>query len=164
MNPKTKVFYNGNLIHPNQHTNKWYNRFPRSTYKHFKSSLFRIGGLSLLLAIAYTYGQINIAEHIINAETITHTIMQPTDFPILEKIAKCESGYKQFKANGDVIRGKINPSDIGKYQINEYINNDLARKLHFDIFTEQGNHDMAVYLFTHQGTEPWNSSKSCWSK
>lgn len=82
-----------------------------------------------------------------------------SDFPILVRICNAESGGKQFKKNGDVVRGAVNPSDIGICQINEYINNDDARRLGYDIFTEKGNVQMAIWLFVNRGTSPWNSSK-----
>lgn len=87
------------------------------------------------------------------------------DFPpALQAICNAESGGKQFKADGHVTRGHINPSDIGICQINEPYWNDKARDLGFDIFTEEGNKKMAIWLFEHQGTEPWNSSKAAWIK
>ena len=86
------------------------------------------------------------------------------DIPMLVKICKAESGLRQFNAKGDVLRGKVNRSDIGICQINEVINNDEARRLGYDIYTEQGNKDYAVWLYMHRGSEPWNSSKSIWNK
>ena len=84
--------------------------------------------------------------------------------PILLKISKCESGGKQFKENGRVIRGKVTPSDIGKFQINEVIWNDKARELGFDIFTEEGNTQFAVWLLNNYGSAPWYLSSNCWNK
>ncbi len=119
------------------------------------------------------YGGFELAENqyprIVKADTITQTIEVPaeqrlSDYPILVKICNAESGGKQFKANGDVIRGRVNPSDIGICQINEEINNDQARRLGFDIFTEKGNEDMAIWMFVNEGTDPWDSSKAGWSK
>lgn len=86
------------------------------------------------------------------------------DIPMLVKICKAESGLRQFNAKGDVLRGKVNKSDIGICQINEVINNDEARRLGYDIYTEQGNKDYAVWLYMHRGSEPWNSSKAIWNK
>lgn len=148
---------------PNQHKGKFIFRV-KKLLTALLIRVTKVTGLFVFAISLYIYGSLSLPVKTVFADReVIHT-KQLTDFPILEKIAKCESDNKQFKANGDVIRGKKNPSDIGKYQINEYIHNDKARSLGFDIFTEQGNHDMAVYLFTTQGTEPWNSSKPCWSK
>ena len=87
------------------------------------------------------------------------------EFPkALQVICNAESGGKHFKDDGRVARGHVNPSDIGMCQINEPIWNDRARELGFDIFTEQGNKDMAMWLFDNYGTEPWNASKPVWIK
>ena len=83
---------------------------------------------------------------------------------ILEKIAYCESRGRQFDENGEVIRGEHNPDDIGKYQINLENWGAEAKKLGFDLFTEEGNRAMALELYRRQGTRPWFWSKHCWSK
>ena len=84
--------------------------------------------------------------------------------PMLMKICKAESGLRQFNKDGSVLRGRVNPSDVGFCQINEPIWNDTARKLGYDIYTEQGNKDMAMYIYLNFGSDPWNSSKTGWSK
>lgn len=115
-------------------------------------------------------GGLLVGQHLTPASVVYADKEVPTklkfeDIPMLVKICKAESGGgHQFNKDGSVVRGKVNPSDIGYCQINEYINNDEARKLGYDIFTEEGNKDYAIYLFTHRGTEPWNSSKPIWSK
>ncbi|MEK7180239.1 MAG: hypothetical protein AAB706_02085 [Patescibacteria group bacterium] len=83
---------------------------------------------------------------------------------ILLRIAKCESGGKQFNANGSVLRGKINPQDIGKFQINLIYHGETAKKMGLDLFTEQGNTLYALYLYRKNRTRDWNWSKSCWNK
>lgn len=84
--------------------------------------------------------------------------------PILEEIARCESGGRQFKENGEVIRGVINSQDVGKFQINEKYHLAKSKELGMDIYTEQGNTAYALWLYKNQGTTPWNWSKGCWSK
>ena len=83
---------------------------------------------------------------------------------ILKKIAQCESGGNQFNPDGTVLRGIENPDDIGKFQINEYYHLAMARKLGYDIYTEEGNTRYALYLYSASGTSPWNWSKHCWGK
>ena len=83
---------------------------------------------------------------------------------VLERIAFCESRGRQFDENGDVVRGEHNPDDIGKYQINlEHWGAD-AKKLNYDLFTEEGNRAMALELYRRLGTKPWIWSKPCWDK
>jgi hypothetical protein len=88
---------------------------------------------------------------------------------LLVKICKAESGNRQFKENGKVLRGITTPSDIGYCQINETYWNDTARDMGIDIYTEEGNKEMAMYIFERQGGEPWSASRcskvkitNCW--
>ena len=83
---------------------------------------------------------------------------------VLMKIALCESGGNQFNKDGSILRGKENPQDIGKWQINEYWNGAKARELGFDIYTLDGNYAMASWLYDKNGTKDWNWSKHCWDK
>ena len=81
---------------------------------------------------------------------------------VLRKIAFCESSDRHFDEEGDVIRGKVNPDDIGRYQINIVMWGKDAKKLGHDIFSEAGNLQMALYLYEKQGTKPWHWSRKCW--
>ena len=83
---------------------------------------------------------------------------------ILQRIAFCESGGKHFDDNGQVIKGKFNPADIGKYQINLYYWSDEARRLGYNLYSEEGNELMALWIYEHYGTKPWSWSKKCWNK
>jgi hypothetical protein len=82
--------------------------------------------------------------------------------PVLKRIAFCESGDRHFDAHGNVIRGKVNPEDIGRFQINQAMWGKNAEKLGYDIFSEEGNLLMALYLYEKQGTRPWVYSQKCW--
>ena len=85
---------------------------------------------------------------------------------VMERIAKCESGGKQFGPSGQVlVVGNVNKSvDMGKYQINISIWGSKATELGFDLTTEKGNTEMAYWLYANYGTEPWVHTKSCWNK
>lgn len=85
------------------------------------------------------------------------------DKPILVEIARCESRFRQYDTNGTVIRGKVDPRDIGVMQINEYYNGDTAKKLGFDIYSIDGNLEFAAYLYAKRGTSPWQASAKCWA-
>lgn len=84
--------------------------------------------------------------------------------PVLEYIAWCESGNRHFDERGRVLRGKGNYYDIGKYQINAIYWGEKAKKLGFDLHTEEGNEAMALLLYQRYGTDPWKWSRSCWSR
>lgn len=84
--------------------------------------------------------------------------------PILLDIARCESGMRQFDENGEVLRGKVNKSDLGFFQINAYYHLESSKKAGFDIYTEEGNIGYALWLYKKEGTQPWKASEKCWSK
>jgi hypothetical protein len=86
------------------------------------------------------------------------------DTPILKKIAFCESQNRQFTEDGNVLRGKVNPKDIGVMQINEKYHLSTAQKLGLNIYTLEGNIDYAKYLYKTQGVKPWIHSSKCWDK
>lgn len=85
------------------------------------------------------------------------------DSPILVDIARCESNFKQFDKDGNVIRGMVDKADIGVMQINERYHAETAVKLGMDIHTIQGNIAYAKHLYEEQGLKPWSASKKCWS-
>jgi len=85
------------------------------------------------------------------------------DTPILVDIARCESHFRQFDANGNVIRGIVDKGDIGVMQINERYQGSTAKVLGLDIYTVEGNVAYAKHLYNEQGLKPWSASKPCWS-
>jgi hypothetical protein len=82
--------------------------------------------------------------------------------PELAEIAKCESNFRQYDADGKVLKGTVDPDDIGVMQINKYYNGQNAEKLGYDIYTVEGNLAYAKVLYDKFGTEPWSSSEKCW--
>ncbi|HEV8666825.1 MAG TPA: hypothetical protein VN665_03190 [Candidatus Paceibacterota bacterium] len=85
------------------------------------------------------------------------------DEPVMYAIAGCESNYRQYDADGSILR---NPgsSALGIFQIMQSAHDKSAASLGIDIYTMQGNAAYAQYLYSQDGTAPWNSSKACWSK
>lgn len=82
------------------------------------------------------------------------------DTPVLIAIAKCESGYQQFK-DGRVNKNP-HSSAIGVMQIMSSLHDRVARRLGFDIHTTKGNLAYAKWLYRKHGTSPWNASRHCW--
>ena len=72
---------------------------------------------------------------------------------VLMKIALCESG---FKADAHNSMNKNGTSDGGLFQINSI--HGLSNRSDID-----KNIDKALELYEDSGTQPWNSSKHCWS-
>lgn len=101
------------------------------------------------------------AKPIASVEQYVHTYF--SDTPILAKVAKCESRFRQYDSKGNAMRGMVK-EDVGVMQINEYYHKDTAEKLGLDIYTLDGNIAYAKYLYEKEGTAPWSASELCWSK
>jgi len=86
------------------------------------------------------------------------------DTPELINVASCESGFRQWDKDGNVLLGKKDKHDMGVMQINAYYHGDQAEELGFDIETLEGNLAYAKYLYEKQGTRPWRASAKCWVK
>lgn len=87
-----------------------------------------------------------------------------TEAPILAEVARCESTFRQLGLNGKVLRGNVNPSDIGIMQINEEYHSEQADKLGYDLYTLEGNLAYAKYLYNKEGLKPWRTSAKCWNQ
>jgi hypothetical protein len=86
------------------------------------------------------------------------------DEPIMAEVAACESHFSQFGKNGQVVKNPDSTA-VGVFQIMASIHDNFAdTKLGLDIWSLQGNAAYARYLYSKEGTQPWNSSKPCWSK
>ena len=84
------------------------------------------------------------------------------DIPILVKVAKCESRFRQTDANGDVLRGEINQFDVGVMQVNESYHLERSKSMGMNIYTLMGNLEYGRALYNDSGTAPWSASKPCW--
>lgn len=78
------------------------------------------------------------------------------------KIAYCESTYRQFTEDGNVLRGEHNKADVGIFQINEEYHLAKSQSLGYDIYSTTGNIDYAIWLMQHEGTRHWHWSQPCW--
>ena len=92
-------------------------------------------------------------------------IERPIEYPVLKRIAMCESNDKHFGDSGQVLMvGNTNKSvDVGRYQINS-LWFKKASELGLDLTLEKDNEAFAIYLYKTYGTEPWVWSKKCWNK
>ena len=101
-------------------------------------------------------------EKIVTKEVL---VERPVTYPVLDRIAKCESNNSHYDKNGQVmLRGNRNGSvDVGRFQLNS-IWFSKATELGLDLTKEKDNEEFAIYLYKTFGTEPWVFSKSCWNK
>ena len=87
-----------------------------------------------------------------------------SDIPVMIQIARCESSFRQTLPDGSVVRGKVDPRDVGVMQINTGYHGAEAKKLGLDLTKLRDNMAFARYLYEKHGTAPWNASRSCWSQ
>jgi hypothetical protein len=101
----------------------------------------------------------------VNKETIEALVREEfSDIPIMVDIARCESQFIQFNKDGSVHRGRINPADVGIFQVNESYHLKASEKLNLDIHTVEGNLKYARHLYENEGADPWSASSPCWGK
>src|SRR3990167_9952864 len=146
---------------------------PRITLKKSLSIFILMGGtvlatMSFLKPETISYTQ---PFHIVKTFTAPEPAKDKLP-PVLKRICACESAGdingepQHFDANGEVLRGRVDKNDVGACQINTDANIadwvDEARKLELDIYEEEDNYKMAIYIFENEGTWPWDSSKKCW--
>lgn len=84
------------------------------------------------------------------------------DAPIMVEIARCESQFRHYMADGSTLRGRVDNADTGVFQINKRFHEKRAVSLGLDINTLAGNIAYARLLYEEQGTRPWNASAHCW--
>jgi hypothetical protein len=87
-----------------------------------------------------------------------------SDIPILAEIAKCESRFRHFHKNGEVLRGEKDNRDTGVMQINLFYHAKTAKALGLNVHDIDDNVAYARYLYEKQGAKPWMSSSACWAK
>lgn len=118
------------------------------------------------------------AETLVSATSTTieavKEIEEPTKSPsvssleqmpqVLLDISWCESRDRQERVGYNKrADGTVWSRDIGRWQINDYYHAETARRMGFDIYTEEGNALYALVLYNTNGTRDWNASKPCWS-
>lgn len=106
--------------------------------------------------------QVVVAAKVMTAEEYVRNYF--SDIPVMIEIARCESRFRQYDKNGEVLRGEVNSLDRGVMQINEFYHGEDAAKLGFDILSIEGNTAYARYIFEKYGVRPWKSSSPCWGK
>lgn len=97
-----------------------------------------------------------------STEDVVRTYFSST--PVMVEIARCESKFTQFGANGSALQGGYNNAMVGVFQIYGDIHAKEAAGMGMDIYTLDGNLAYAKYLYERQGTTPWLSSFPCWGK
>lgn len=89
--------------------------------------------------------------------------------PELVPICSCESMQGKYgtpthyEEDGvTVMRGRVNPDDIGICQINLGYHQETADAMGLDLFVEANNITFANWLYEQSGNSAWSWSRSCW--
>lgn len=116
-------------------------------------------GLFLFAPSASSKAQSNTAS------TTAKATISDKDLPqVLLDIRWCESRDDQSKKGKNYDKkGVLWSEDIGVFQINDYWHEASAKKLGYDIYTQEGNTAYALVLYNANGTKDWDASKPCWS-
>jgi len=127
-----------------------------------------ISGMLLIIGAVLGKATLPREAHSIVPSVVQHTrvvvVKDDTLPPVMQRIAQCESQNQQFTKDGKVVRGKRNPHDMGLFQINTVVWGKKAAELGYNIRTQEGNAQMARYLFENYGSVPWQASAKCWSR
>jgi hypothetical protein len=120
--------------------------------------------LCLIIIVGIVIGKIYFPETVIETKEVV--VETKATYPVLLRIAKCESSNNHFDKNGQVLMvGNKNGSvDIGKYQINNRVWGKKAKEMQLDLTLEKDNEAFAMYLYTTLGTVPWIWSQKCWNR
>ncbi len=164
-----RITFNGvplRTVYP--HATRW----QVAKYRFFKAVrwfIIRAGIATLTTAAlfaAFMYGSLTTPNLTAINTIIQAPIAKNEIAPILKRICMAESGCQQFAATGlPVFHANTDGSvDIGKYQINNRAWGAQAKKLGYDLMTEEGQDKMATYILENKGTGPWGSSIKGWNK
>ncbi len=140
--------------------------FKMKTIKFIQRLVLYTVALSVFCGIVYgafKVGGMYVKPEIVEAKVeVIKEVETPS--PVMERIAKCESGGHHTK-NGQVIINVNNnkTSDIGLFQINS-IWNKKATDLGLNLSVEADNRAFAMWLYKNHGTSDWSASYKCWSK
>jgi ketosteroid isomerase-like protein len=86
------------------------------------------------------------------------------DIPVMIQVARCESTFRHYLADGSVLRGVVDNADTGVMQINKRYHNRTATMLGLNLDDITDNMAYARHLYETQGLQPWNASRPCWGK
>lgn len=163
----TKVYYGRDLIGRFTCDGKNYTRFQLFVLKvkrTVKLSFLTAGAFSALGWAVVLGGHISPAQIVFAKQEVIKEVKGKA--PVMERIAKCESGNSHIDPKTGQVYMLANTNktvDVGKYMINT-VWHKKAKELGLDITKEVDNEKMAYYIYENIGTSPWSASSHCWSR
>lgn len=107
------------------------------------------------------YGPMTDSE---NVEKFVRDYFINAGVPELAEVARCESTFRHYDKNGQVLKGKVDSRDTGVMQINLHYHADTAEKLGLNVHNIDDQLAYSLNLHGRKGLKPWNASKPCWGK
>lgn len=113
---------------------------------------------------------------IIEVATTTPEVLEQPIEPLkaisypLKHVCACESAGnayaepRHYNTDGSVLRGRINPRDVGICQINLDYHEAAATRMGLDLMSRNDNITYAEHLYATQGLTPWAWSQACWGQ
>jgi hypothetical protein len=167
---KTKLFFGNQYVESFNCDGKKYTKWQIIKIK-TKIFMKKILFWTLVVLIGISIGQYFKWAYptIITKEVIKEIMVnQEVNYPVLDRIAKCESGNSHYDKNGQVlVRGNTNGRssvDIGVFQVNAMYHGAKATEMGLDLTKEADNRAYAKFLYQTRGTVDWKASESCWNK
>lgn len=84
------------------------------------------------------------------------------DVPVLAEIARCESRFRHYNKNGEVLMNEQGSSATGVMQIMASVHEAEAEKHGWELTDFKGNMAYGRMLYEQRGTQPWEASAYCW--
>lgn len=171
---KVRVFYNGTRQKDMYPYHNWAQRVAFRIKLFFKRliALSIVGLVIWGVAEAYRY-----VHPVYITEVQAKEIVVDPAYPVMQRIAKAESLDSHYctdqlikakmcakSEKGQVlVRANKNKTiDVGRYQVNVFYWGSKATELGYDIFNEEDNEKMAMWIYKNHGTDPWYSSAEKW--
>ncbi len=163
-----KIFYGNQYIESFKCDGRKYSKFQifKMRLAHKMKLMLTAGALLSVIGWSVYVGSEFIPKTVYAEKEVVREVELVRVAPVMDRIAKCESGDKHFdpKTGQVYTLGNTNKTvDVGRYMINT-VWHKKAAELGFDITKEEDNKKMAYWIYENFGTEPWVYSKHCWNK
>lgn len=163
----TKIFYGNQFVEKFNCDGKRYTRLQLialKTKRALKRSILTLGAFSALGWAVVLGGHLSPARIVFAKQEVIKEVKGKA--PVMERIAKCESGNSHIDPKTGQVYMVANTNktvDVGKYMINT-IWHKKAKDLGYDITKEVDNEKMAYWIYENTGTSAWSFSSHCWNK
>jgi len=113
-----------------------------------------------------TYGSVKTKEAVAAEVQSTEEVVREyfADIPDLIQVARCESTFRHYQADGSVLTGQVDSRDTGVMQINTHYHGQRLEQLGLDVFKLEDNLTYARRLYETEGLKPWSASRPCWGR